>query len=226
MERSSSRAVTALLIAIISVPLSSQAIFRSQDDDGTKFEDIGDIREEVYEYQSGERQMLRRAYSRAIEDYRERLKRGEEDAIKPDINDPSTFKDFWIGGEHAAAKSSSARSKAASTDDGEDVHADSTEDLSTRERMLLRNYTRAGSCPASMEKVLPGFHALCRGIVGKDASKNLPQGMDNDLKTVRHKSIGPATMKLRMEMIRQARDRSNRRKDGTGPQRPTPYIPE
>ncbi len=226
MERSSSRAVTALLIAIISVPLSSQAIFRSQDDDGTKFEDIGDIREEVYEYQSGQRQLLRRAYSRAIEDYRDRLKNGEKDAVKPDINDPSTFKDFLSEGEHAAARSSSARSVATSTDDGEDVHADSTEGLTTRQRMLLRNYTRAGSCPASMEKVLPGFHALCRGIVGKDASKNLPQGMDNDLKTVRHKSIGPATMKLRMEMIRQARDRSNRRKDGTGPQRPTPYIGE
>jgi hypothetical protein len=226
MERSSSRAVTALLIAIISVPLSSQAIFRSQDDDGTKFEDIGDIREEVYEYQSGQRQLLRRAYSRAIEDYRERLKRGEKDAVKPDINDPSTFKDFLVGDEHAAAISSSARSAAASADDSEIVRSQSTEDLSTRQRMLLRNYTRAGSCPASMESVLPGFHALCRGIVGKDASKKLPQGMDNDLKTVRHKSIGPATIKLRMEMMRQARDPSNRRKDMQGPQRPTPYIGE
>jgi hypothetical protein len=226
MERSSSRAVTALLIAIISVPLSSQAIFRSQDDDGTKFEEIGDIRQEVYEFQSGQRQLLRRAYSRAIEDYRDRLKNGEKDAVKPDINDPSTFKDFLEGTEHAAARSSRARSAPARSDDSDTVHADSTEDLSTRQRMLLRNYTRAGSCPASMESILPGFHALCRGIVGKDASGTLPQGMDNDLKTVRHKSVGPATIKLRMEMMRQARDPSTRRKDGTGPKRPTPYIPE
>ena len=226
MERSSSRAVTALLIAIISVPLSSQAIFRSQDDDGTKFENIGDIREEVYTYQAGQRQLLRRAYSRAIDDYRERLKNGEKDAVKPDINDPSTFKDFLEEGEHAAAKSAGSSSTASSVDTSDTEHANSTEDLSTRQRMLLRNYTRAGSCPASMENILPGFHALCRGIVGKDASGTLPKGMDNDLKTVRHKSVGPATIKLRMEMMRQARDRSTRRTDGTGPQRPTPYIPE
>lgn len=170
--------------------------------------------------------MLRRAYSRAIEDYRERLKRGEEDAVKPDINDPSTFKDFWENVGHAAARSSRAHSSIA-TGSGEVVRADSTADLTTRQRMLLRNYTRAGSCPASMEKVLPGFHALCRSIVGRDASKELPQGMDNDLKSVRsRKSIGPATIKLRLQMLRQAMDRSNRRTDMQGPMRPTPYIPE
>ena len=224
MERSSSRAITALLVAIISVPLSSQAIFRSQDQDGRLSENLGDIREEVFEYQSGVRQILRRAYTRAIEDYRERLKQGEEDVVKPDINDPSTFKDF-IEESHGAARST-VSSSSATDEDREPVRAVTTEELSTRQRLLLRNYTRAGSCPASMERLLPGFHALCKGIVGKDASGSLPQGMDNDLQKVRHKSVGPATMKLRLEMISQARDPSTRRTGVPGPMRPTPYTGE
>ncbi|MBM3227899.1 hypothetical protein FJZ27_03505 [Candidatus Peribacteria bacterium] len=226
MERSSSRAITALLVAIISVPLSSQAIFRSQDQDGRLSENLGDMRQEVYEYQSGERQMIRRAYSRAIEDYRERLKRGEQDAIKPDINNPSTFRDFLKEVGHSAARSPRVRSAASSSSDREAVRADSTEDLTTRQRMLLRNYTRAGSCPPSMERLLPGFHVLCKNIVGNTAETALPRGMMNDLQRARRKSIGPATIKLRMEMIRQANDPSTRRTGGAVPGRPKPYIGE
>jgi len=227
MERSSSRAVTALLVAIISIPLSSQAIFRSQDDDGVQFEAIGDIRKQVYEYQLGERQMLRRAYSLAIEAYREKLKNGVADAVKPDINDPSTFQEFLTEDNRQMTQKKDV-------EDSEKVHAAAsgkgvmlgTEDLSGRQRMLLRNYTRAGSCPASMEKILPGFHALCKSVVGKDADTELPQGIETDLKALRSRGTEPKSMKLRIKMIEQARDRSNRRPDGQGPMRPTPYMGE
>lgn len=224
MERSSSRAVTALLVAIISIPLSSQAIFRSQHDDGKKFEAIGDIRDQVYKYQSGQRQLLRRAYSLAIEDYRERLKRGEKDAVKPDINDPSTFQEFLIG-EKATQKSGKEVSDTGSVHAApSEINVLGTENLTSRQRMLLRNYTRASSCPPSMERILPGFHALCKGLVGKDAAGELPQGFENDLKATRHRSMEPKSMKLRIKMIEQARDRSNRRTDTQGPLRPKSYI--
>ncbi|TSC57369.1 MAG: hypothetical protein Greene041662_971 [Candidatus Peregrinibacteria bacterium Greene0416_62] len=225
MERSSSRAVTALLVAIISIPLSSQAIFRSQDDDGKQFEALGDIRDQVYEYQSGQRQMLRRAYSQAIEAYREKLASGIADAVKPDINDPTTFAEFLTEGRQIAK---------VVTPETEKVHAAATakgvmlgtEDLSGRQRMLLRNYTRAGSCPASMERILPGFHTLCKSVVGRDAEDELPVGIENDLKALRHRNLEPKSMKLRIKMIEQARDRSNRRPDTQGPMRPTPYRGE
>lgn len=224
MERSSSRAVTALLVAIISIPLSSQAIFRSQDDDGQQFEAIGDIRSEVYEYQAGERQLLRRAYSQAIEAYREKLADGITNAVKPDINDPSTFAEFLTGGKQIAK---------VPTSEAETVHAAAknsatlgTNDLSGRQRLLLRSYTRAGSCPASMERILPGFHALCKSVVGKDADGDLPVGIENDLKALRHRDLEPKSMKLRIKMIEQAKDRSTRRTGGAVPMRPTPYIGE
>lgn len=227
MERSSSRAVTALLVAIISIPLSSQAIFRSQDDDGQQFEALGDIRNQVYQYQSGERQVLRRAYSQAIEAYREKLASGITDAVKPDINDPSTFQEFLTDDDWQ-------RTEKEDVEESEKVHAAAsgkevmlgTEDLSGRQRMLLRNYTRAGSCPVSMERILPGFHALCKSVVGKDASDQLPQGIETDLKVLRSRGMEPKSMKLRIKMIKQARDRSNRRPDGQGPMRPTPYLGE
>lgn len=228
MERSSSRAVTALLVAIISIPLSSQAIFRSQDDDGVQFEAIGDIREEVFQYQSGERQLLRRAYSKAIEAYREKLRDGVADAVKPDINDPSTFAEF-LTSEGMQIARVQKRNRA----EGDAVHSGAseeaalgTDDLSSRQRMLLRTYTRAGSCPASMERLLPGFHALCKSIVGSDADEELPQGIETDLKALRHRGAEPKSMKLRIKMIEQARDRSTRRGDGQGPMRPIPYQGE
>ena len=229
MERSSSRAVTALLVAIISIPLSSQAVFRSQDDDGQQFEAIGDIREDVYEYQAGDRQTLRRAYSLAIEAYREKLRLGITDAVKPDINDPSTFKEFIV--ETEGKQVARVRARAPSTQDTEHAVAPDedtlgTDELSSRQRMLLRTYTRADSCPASMEKVLPGFHALCKSIVGDDASDELPTGIETDLKSLRHRGLPPTSLKLRLKMIEQANDRSTRRTGVPVPMRPTPYQGE
>lgn len=233
MERSSSRAVTALLVAVLSIPLSSQAIFRSQDDDGEKFEAIGDIREEVYEYQAGDRQILRRAYSLAIEAYREKLKQGISDAVKPDINDPSTFKEFIVHGRELARIRKQGGTEREDADE-DPVHASAPEDdeelgtdaLSTRQRLLLRTYTRAGSCPESMERLLPGFHALCKKIVGEEADEELPTGIETDLKALRHRGLEPKSMKLRIKMIEQAHDRSTRREGGPVPMRPTPYIGE
>ena len=233
MERSSSRAVTALLVAIISIPLSSQAVFRSQDDDGQQFEAIGDIREDVYEYQAGDRQVLRRAYSLAIEAYREKLRLGITDAVKPDINDPSTFKEYIVHGRELTRirKQSGTEQKAV---DEDPVHASApeeeeelgTDELSTRQRLLLRTYTRAESCPESMERILPGFHALCKSIVGDDASDELPTGIETDLKALRHRGLEPTSLKLRLKMIEQANDRSTRRTGVPVPMRPTPYIGE
>jgi hypothetical protein len=228
MERSSSRAVTALLVAIISIPLSSQAIFRSQDDDGQKFEALGDIREQVYQYQSGERQMLRRAYSLAIEAYREKLASGVSDAVKPDINDPSTFKEFLRSGKAIAKVDTKINDTVDMVHEAavKDKAVLGTEMLSSRQRMLLRTYTRAGSCPVSMEKILPGFHALCKSVVGSEATGDLPQGLDNDLKALKNRGLEPKSMKLRIKMIEQARDRSTRRTGVPVPMRPTPYIGE
>lgn len=229
MERSSSRAVTALLVAIISIPLSSQAIFRSQDDDGRQFEAIGDIREDVYEYQAGDRKMLRRAYSLAIVAYREKLRLGIVDALKPDINDPSTFKEF-LSAVEGGKQIVPVRTKVPTAVDAPHSAANEetlgTDELSRSQRMLLRNYTRAESCPASMEKVLPGFHALCKSIVGDDASDELPTGIETDLKALRYRGLEPTSLKLRLKMIEQANDRSTRRTGLPVPMRPTPYQGE
>jgi hypothetical protein len=226
MDRHSSRAITALLVAIVSIPLSTQAIFRSQDDDGRNLENAADIREEVLLYHTTSRHLLRRAYSRAIEDYRDRLKAGETDAVKPEINDPSTFRTFLDDEEIIVDARRQVRTEGR-------VHEAAPEggigagDLTTDQRMLLRAYTRAGVCPPGMENVLPGFYALCKGIVGDGAKRSLPRGMQTDLKALRsHGSAGPATIRLRLRMLEQAKDPSNRRTDTQGPLRPTPYTGE
>lgn len=214
MKRSSSRTVIALLVAVLSIPLASQAILRSQEDEGAMLASISE-RQRIYAYQSGQRQILRRAYSRAIEDYRDRLKAGEKDATKPDINDPKSFQKFIDG----APKNVQAHSAASSVVRSGSAKSIDAAELSTKQRILLRNYTRAGSCPPTMEKVLPGFHALCRNIVGAEASDRLPDGFGNDLQMARPRSQLPKTIDARLEMLKQARSGS-KRSGGVVPMRP------
>lgn len=226
MQRHSSRALTALLVAIISIPLSAQAVSRGQ-----SLAALTGLSETTVRTQAMEHHLVRRAYSKAMADYRLRVKNGEKDAVKPNINDPKTFAIFLNEEElsdagrrarnvvrRSTSSASSVRTKPADID---------AENLTTRQRMLLRTYMRSGSCPESMDTVLPGLMQLCRNIVGEKASEDHPSGFDNDLKAVRaSNSAGPATLRLRLKMLEQALDRENRRADGTGPMRPTPYTGE
>ena len=226
MERNSSRAITALLVAVISIPFTTQVLVSGH---GTAsiFGSVIETRAQVLEYQSTQRQLLRRAYSDAMAYYLELVKQGKEDAKKPDINDPMSFKDFIDREEIADVTRRELRLTKPAHASAPDNGKLGKDELDSRQRSLLRSYTRTGSCPRSMENVVPGFFRLCLSIVGQGATRSLPIGYGNDLQTVR--SVGttkqPATLKLRLLMLEQAKHGTHGAA-GTGPLRPTPYIGE
>lgn len=203
------RALTAALLGIMTVPVAAQqllgsvlvredsyAIFRSLDDDGMNFHGQ-DIRQDVLDYR-GTFRAQRRAYSRAVDRCRDRLRSGE-DIECPEFNDPASY------GEpvHAAAD------EQAPAEEQNDL--DGTRELTTRERELLRTYTRAGYCSETMGEFL---YDLCRSIVGEEDT-GAPQGIINDNVYLHGRNAVPrATLKLRLQMLDEAISGSRGRRTG------------
>src|SRR3989344_2999220 len=127
-----------------------------------------------------------------------------EDTGCPDINDPVLYEAFEThvlqidatedseeGEAHPAAPSTSSLQ---------------TDDLSDRDRLMLRRYERARTCPTTLKDYLPGFYELCLSLVGKSAAPDPIRGMLNDLANLKQKKAAPMpTLKLRRELFLPAR---------------------
>ncbi|MBI3336407.1 hypothetical protein HYZ98_02470 [Candidatus Peregrinibacteria bacterium] len=198
-----------MVVAVVVVPLTTRALFRSQDEDGKESEGLGDFRPVVLEHQQ-QRRVQRRLYSNAVDRcardaalatsdafcavYSEAVDRclGERrfgiDYHCPDINDPKLW-DAFIDNlhtdepAHAAAPAEPTLQK---------------ESLEPNEKALLRRYRRARVCPESLKQYLPGFYELCISLVAKEEPPAMREGMLNDLATVKMRGAAPeATLKLR-----------------------------
>ena len=198
----------ALLVSIASIPLTTEALFRSQHDDGTRLEvGVPDV-QKVAKDDTTDRRLRSREYHKAIELYRDRLKRGEMGLIKPDINDSATV-DFYLQKVEEEADHSAASEKRT------DVVTD--QNISDDDRLLLRRYERAGYCPESLKNYVSGFYELCVKLSGKKLKSGNRTGILNDLIRTRARSILPNTINSRLEMLRQAREGTKR--ESTAPMR-------
>jgi hypothetical protein len=183
-----------------------------------------------------EQRRMQRQFWDAMHLYQERLKAGEESLPLPDINDEQSLL-FYLQPagisavqEQEDAVVESDTDEAVTTDDASHEAADvpvlDPRDLSSSDRQLLRRYERANTCPESLQNYLPGFYELCLSVT-EDASSEPLRGLINVNQQLHSQNAAlPNTLKSRLQMIKEALDRSTRRTDGTGPMRPTPYIGE
>ena len=219
-NRRSAHVLITALLGVMTIPVAVQhvlqgsivsdegeyAIFRSLDDDGMNFHGE-DIRPDVIEYQSTFRAQ-RRAYSRAVERCRDRLREGE-DIECPDFNDPETYGVEIEEPVHAAAEEEVRQAPSS---------RELVRQLSTEERELLRTYTRAGFCSTTLGESL---YELCRAIVGEEDTETAPSGFINDNVFLHSRYAAPRpTLKLRLQMLDEAISGSRgRRTDVGGPMR-------
>lgn len=181
--------------------------------------------------------LQQRQYWAAMEVYQNMARDGAEGLVPPDVNDYESILEYLKDDKNVAA--GSERVHAAAEDevevaDEEEVidEVDDTptstlmlEDIGIEERHLLRRYQRANNCPESLKTYwLDGFYDLCISVT-KDPTTEPRRGLLNLNEWMRGRYSAPApSMKLRMQMLEQALDRSNRRDSEEQPGRPTPYI--
>lgn len=202
-----------LLVGIIAVPVTSTALFIRQD---IQPQDVS--AEELHRSALGDRSRLRaqrRLYWQVIE----RMESGEIDIEKPDINDTQTLVEALHKEETA---------ETAETEDSEELTL-TARNLNTQDRGLLRRYTRAGFCPESLESFrVPGFYQLCVSLVGAAVKKEPVVGLLNHnaalYRALRPSAPNVSAFKLRMQMMQEAGDRSNRRDSGVLPGRPSTCV--
>lgn len=200
----------ALLVAIVSVPLTTEALFRSQDQDGVKFEvGVPDIMEMARNYHE-EGQANRREFYEAMEIFREKLKDGEQDLIKPDINNRATV-DYYFGRITLEEAKHAAAPKALRGGSGSTTAVLTEDTVSKDDRALLRRYERAGYCPESLRNYIAGFYDLCKTLAGKSLRTSPRMGILNDMIRIQAaRKVLPKTLNNRLEMLRQAREGTKR----------------
>ena len=212
-------ATVALLVFIVSIPLTTQALFRSIDDEGRDKEQVEDILKKA-QNDVVRRRLNNRDYHRAVEIYRDMLnpERGGKDIdpatlTKPDMNDPKTWELYLSRDEKKA----------------EDTHAAAKEtkpavmnDLSEHDQEYLRRTVKIGYCPDGLKKYVSGFYELCLSLTGKKGTA--PKGILNDLAKLRaERKVLPKTLNNRLEMLRQAREGTKR--ESVGPSRTRTAAP-
>lgn len=121
----------------------------------------------------------------------------------PDINDPALLKAF----KTLVLQQEDTEPMEEHTAASEEVTSSlQTADLSDRDRLLLRRYERARTCPTTLKNYLPGFYELCLSLVGKNAAPEPIRGMLNDLANLKQKRAAPKpTLNLRREIFGKAR---------------------
>ncbi|PIQ76028.1 hypothetical protein COU78_03640 [Candidatus Peregrinibacteria bacterium CG10_big_fil_rev_8_21_14_0_10_49_24] len=207
----SPRVFAVAILGMMTVPVASQnilgqvvtnderyAIFRSQDDDGRLMHGE-DIRKDVAAYKSTLKAQ-KRAYTRAVERCRDRLRDGEEIEC-PDFNDTDSY-DFTAPATHAAAPEPAAEDSEEARSAPNVSSRSVVRQLTTAEREQLRTYTRAGYCSKVLSDIL---YDLCIAIVGDDAADTIPIGIINDNVYLHGKNAAPPTsLKLRLQMMDEA----------------------
>ncbi|PIR48617.1 hypothetical protein COU80_02815 [Candidatus Peregrinibacteria bacterium CG10_big_fil_rev_8_21_14_0_10_55_24] len=172
-----------------------------------------------------------RQYWQAIEAYQNRVRAGEEGLTPPSVDDYQSILQYLRAMPSAQEDTSSPAPEGeathpAATDDSEDdtVSSLTAQELSDQDRLLLRRYVRANSCPESLKNYLPGFFDLCNAMA-QDAAKEPRVGLVNvnqQLHSVQYRDILPNTLKARLQMIQQSLNRSSRRTDLPTPMRYEP----
>jgi hypothetical protein len=222
MDIPSNKLFTAVLAGMVMIPVAtSQASFRFQNEDLSEVDAKPTVEERAIDHRTDWR-TIRRAYAKALNACRTTERHIGEPVLCPVFNDLSTYSEYLKGVNLSVHNRmwKKARSRASAPQPTTSVDTDK---LDSSQRLLLRRYTRAGFCPQSLKKhSLKGFYDLCRSIVGEDVSDEAPTGIVNDKVKLRQSLIvQPKTLKSRLQMIREARDASNRREDGSGPTWPT-----
>jgi len=173
-----------------------------------------------------------RQYWQAIETYQNRVRAGEEGLTPPSVDDYQSILQYlraMPSAQEESTFSSSASEEgtvhpAATNVEENTVSSLTVQELSNQDRLLLRRYVRANSCPESLVNYLPGFYDLCNAMA-KDAVQEPRVGLINvnqQLHSVQYKDVLPKTLKARLQMIEQSLDRSNRRTDLPVPMRYEP----
>ncbi|MFH0769946.1 MAG: hypothetical protein V1926_01060 [Candidatus Peregrinibacteria bacterium] len=232
MHRPRTRFVIAALLALLSIPLAGGNLFQWH-----QSADLGGSVLTVRDQAATDRAMLRRQqrqYWQAIDVYRNQMRDGVKGLVPPTVDDYDSIMKYLLDTDHAAAAVSSASSVSSAPRSAErEVGSSSSsavmmrsEDLDETQRHLLRNYSKAGTCPESLKNYVPGFYELCLSVT-KDAAKETRVGLTSDLQWVRQqRTIKPTSLKFRLEMLQEAYDSTNRRTDLKVPNRPTPYVNE
>ncbi len=194
---SRTQTLSALLIGVMALPALTQnfsvetepptaqlvTLYRSVDDEGKMIQVVEDMHNKALEYKDTFRAQ-RRAYTRAVERCRDRLRDGE-DIECPEFNDIATY-DIEV--HFAAPEIKPSKS--------------TVRDLSVVDRSVLRSYTRAGFCSKAAGVLL---YDLCISIIG-DKDSESPVGIKSDKHVLRSatRKAGPSTLKLRLQMIDEA----------------------
>lgn len=196
----------ALVVAVTTLPIAHDALIGSN-----SRESMAEIQKAAKEDSAARRERSRDFYE-ATRRYLERTKRGEENIPVPKANDPKSV-EFYFEEKHEAAPT--PKPKMPST------LQLSVKQVSEQDRLLLRRYERAGTCPESLKEYIAGFYELCVSLAGKRFHGATRTGIINDLVRSRTQNkVLPKTLNSRLEMIRQAKE-GTKRESGTGPSRTT-----
>jgi len=212
--------LTALIVGIALIPVATQTVidgpeyqlaelvslFRSTDDNGRYFESAPDIRAYANANRAAFRSQ-RRAYSRAIDRCRNRLRDGED--IKcPDFNDFNSYIEERSTKAVAPVVEEVVKEVQLNTD---------VIKLTRTQRKTLRTYVRAGFCSVKGGDLI---YRLCKSLVDEGATG--PIGYINDnVKLHSMHASPPTTLKLRLQMVDDAISGIHgKRSDGTRPMRP------
>ncbi|MBT4119537.1 MAG: hypothetical protein HOG89_03080 [Candidatus Peribacter sp.] len=206
------RLMTALLVGIVAVPMTSTALFIRQEIAPVDVS-AEELRNSAFEDRSRLRAQ-RRLYWQVIE----HMESGKIDIEKPDINDTETLHKALEAPEEEVVEEVIAEENTLTS-----------RSLNTQDRGLLRRYTRAGFCPESLASFrVPGFYQLCVSLVGSAVKKTPVMGLLNHnaalYRALRPSAPNVGAFKLRMQMMQEAGDRNNRRGTGVMPGRPTTCV--
>jgi len=153
------KVVAAIVAGFFAVPLTTTALVRSQDDTGIHLESVVNITEKALEHRV-ERRAQDRRYWRAMNVYREFLRQGETNLVRPDINDTSTV-DPYLSGNILLQGAAPVDVTAVTAEEGDNVF-EQYDMLLERERDLLDGYVQMGYCPQSLQRLFRnGFYEFC-----------------------------------------------------------------
>lgn len=210
--------VVALLAGAVATPAAITAFISNYEDHLMDGEAM-DIRLNAIQNRASQRAQ-RRLYEDALEIYERLLQQGE-DVEKPDLNDRASI-DALINWEPE-------RSQEAAHEAAPLPSSAFTSELSPTQERIITRYTRAHMCPKeSLDRLgISGAYELCLSLVGEDASPTFRTGFINDnVKLHSANAVPTPSFKLRMQMIQEAFDRSNRRESTNRHSVPTPFTQE
>ncbi|MBU0767117.1 hypothetical protein KKF55_05075 [Patescibacteria group bacterium] len=242
MPHAQSKLIVTMLMGILTAPLAANIFLTDREEAGNLSSSIVDVKDAVSMRRDTARaiqdrtrdRLQQRQYWSAMKVYQNMLRDGVEGMTPPDVNDYQSILLYLEGDKNVAAASELVHSAAEDEDVIEEVVEEEVEDIPTsslmvedlgmEQRHLLRRYERANNCPESLKNYwLEGFYELCLSVT-KAPTTEPRRGLMNVMEWLRGRNAAPApTMKLRMQMLEQALDRSNRR-ESEEPGRPAPYI--